>query len=456
MDEGIIFQGTFFCIITLDIRNPDTAQAALAKWMQLKTSKMKEAFLIVVGTFLDRSTERRISIPELCKECVKNDGIYIEVSNKDSSNIPLLRRLLCQRINYMIQVREKLQFHVPLSSNIAGTADDDFLQIQNNENFPHINAESSSRTPTPSSSGPLVVPFLDQDIMCGSVGSILSSVLGTKYYPGFGDGNCNEETESLQRIGDQLCELVGRLAVDEKTVPHVPMENSLFGSNDDEMEYIRQHMTGRPTAFDNLSNDIGGNERVESSSTAAKELQHAFDLMGFKVPVSSFSVSNIPSQSDNTKNALSHSTFKIRVRVPHQDVPSDLVIDQAYDIPGQIDAFLMQHYMEDDVHAREKIIDVAYKMVQERKENAEENATSPPVAALPARRTSKSKKETLQLQVQLPNGSMIMVHVRDSGDLVDLSQQIAEQYDLSAGFKQRILDQLQINYEAAMRAEAGK
>lgn len=107
-EEELACRGALICIVTVDLRSPETANSAFNKWISMKEAHMGEAFLFVIGTFLDQSIHRRIEIEEICKACAQKDAIYLEVSNADGANIALLRRLLAQRINYMLQVRATL------------------------------------------------------------------------------------------------------------------------------------------------------------------------------------------------------------------------------------------------------------------------------------------------------------------------------------------------------------
>ncbi|KAJ1430439.1 hypothetical protein B484DRAFT_318417, partial [Ochromonadaceae sp. CCMP2298] len=92
------FRGALFCIVVFDIRNPATADAALNKWVAMKELHAPECFLFIVGTFLDQASHRRVDLKDICKASAKKNAIYVEVSNSSHNNIPLLRKLIKQRL----------------------------------------------------------------------------------------------------------------------------------------------------------------------------------------------------------------------------------------------------------------------------------------------------------------------------------------------------------------------
>lgn len=174
-----------FCIITVDLRDMKSMTSAFGKWHQIKQQYMDSSFLIVVGTHIDCTLQRRIDVVEISKLCAQKDALYIEVSNVDRCNISLLKRLMSQRIKFMIQARESLaddiarnikEFNETSSgiglNNSSEEAKMDIGLLSRNKLFSNIGGEST------------IHPLLEPEILSSSIGDILSSSLGIPTWPG--------------------------------------------------------------------------------------------------------------------------------------------------------------------------------------------------------------------------------------------------------------------------------
>lgn len=156
----LAYRGALFCIIVVDIRS---STSSLQKWLDIRNEFMNESFLFVIGTYCDDPTHRMIDTTDMCRLCAQHDGVYLEVSNSDGTNISLLRKLLSQRLSYMLNIRDKLKNNIYSNDN----ENENFSELKNDDNNDVININLNAST-----------PFLEQDIVADSVGSILSSCLG--------------------------------------------------------------------------------------------------------------------------------------------------------------------------------------------------------------------------------------------------------------------------------------
>jgi hypothetical protein len=59
-ETELVLRGALFCVITFDLRSPESANSAFNNWLVLKETFMLEAFLFVVGTHVDHPTSRRV------------------------------------------------------------------------------------------------------------------------------------------------------------------------------------------------------------------------------------------------------------------------------------------------------------------------------------------------------------------------------------------------------------
>ena len=220
--------------------------------------------------------------------------------------------------------------------------------------------------------GPLLAPFLEQDLVCDSIGSILASAMGTEYWPGF-----EAEEENLTQIGKTLTGFLDKLTTDPKSLPKAPLDNSLLSSSSSSnTESIWERGGG-----------VEGTEMYSIPDPDFDELQHVFEVMGFTLPQtlsasaasalsetyvtynranevlngSSPGGSPLDNNSRVNTNPTSHQKLtsnpstgrrtshqnqqlqqtKLKVRLPDGSA-GVLIIYPGYDISDQVDAFMVQ------------------------------------------------------------------------------------------------------------------
>ena len=474
-EEELVFRGALFCIITLDLRSPESANAAFNRWLTLKETQLGESFLFVVGTFLDQSISRRVEIAELCKACAQRDAIYIEVSNLDGSNVSLLRRLIAQRINYMLRVREMVARQALPDLSSQNLLDDSALDDDDDDPEDKATAAATGESKSPRASRPLhgdggfrressalKTAFLEQEIVCDSVGSILASCLGTEFWPGF-----EQEEENLKHIGEQINDFVHRLAVDPASAPSTPLEHVL-------------HSTAPQLLSGPAAGAVG-----QAPEPDIDELRSVFEIMGFQLPGSLLTTAT--SAGPKRAVATAMRSTKLRVKLPTGDT-ADMILYPGYHVGQQVDAFLVQHDMQDDDEAKLKLIEAAQSIVaaaaREHDQHEDEDeehrlqhqqqhqamATSPQrlasgtasfhsgstsitataAAAAAASAASRPKAgRKCRVRIALPNssggagpGQTIETVMNEHEDLVALSKRIAAQHGLTPQYQERVLTQL--------------
>jgi hypothetical protein len=225
-EQELSFRCTLFCIITIDLRNPETAKSAFAKWYQLKEEHMEGSFLIIVGTFVDCTLQRRIEVVDISKACAQKDALYVEVSNLDKSNISLLRYMIAQRLQYMMSVRDNI------AADIAQNTQDYYNSTRDHGNISEEAKHSASSDRTAKLKAMemmLSTPLLEPDLLCSTTGTILTSALGVQSWPGldhFDTKNdyvsSNHELESsiseLKRVAEGVSRYVDHLSLESTTL----------------------------------------------------------------------------------------------------------------------------------------------------------------------------------------------------------------------------------------------
>lgn len=200
-EEELALACTLICVITVDLRSPSSANSAFSKWMQLKETFMPDAFLIIVGTFLDSMTLRRININEICKACSLKDALYLEVSNtSEITNMSLLKELIARKIIYTLKLGEKIRLSSSNSSSNPALVheeilDDDFISREEKSNIDeNLNPKKLSN---------LHIPFLEPEILYSSIGSIFTSSIGTNIWTGTTNvSTSNEHTLAYSTTGN--------------------------------------------------------------------------------------------------------------------------------------------------------------------------------------------------------------------------------------------------------------
>jgi len=396
-EEKIAFPGALFCIITLDMRAPETANSAFNKWVAIKEAHMPEAFLFVVGTFLDDASQRRVEVAEVCKACAQKEAIYIEVSNLDGSNIVLLKRLLCQRLNHMLQIREELSR--PGREGSAQT-EDDFLSSEEGKHGGAGSLAGGSNFTTKD----ITPAILDQNILSNSVGNILSSALSVEKWQGF-----ETEQNNLREVGTKISAFIDELSDGIREAPPPP----------------------DPTRHGTLA---GGSLHTALTEPDAEEVRHLFGIMGLSLP---------PSLQDSLSNSdyvpPKRVTVKVKVRLP-DDSFNYLVLKSGDDVESVVQTFVAAHNMPPTSGAVGKLVEVGYSMLQKATEEQEQASLA---ASLSKKPPSAKKPLKCKARVQLPDGQTIVTTVSEEEDAMTVAQRIAAEHGLSLGYQHKIWEQLQ-------------
>ena len=170
-DCELAYRGALFCVIVVDIRSSlslsssSSPSSSFQKWLDIRNKYMNESFLFVIGTYCDDTSHRMTDMTDMCRLCAQHDGVYLEVSNNDGTNITLLRKLLSQRLSYMLNIRDKLKNNTTSNDNENDNVSNELKTSDSNDSRYNINSNYNT-------------PFLEQEIVADSVGSILSSCLG--------------------------------------------------------------------------------------------------------------------------------------------------------------------------------------------------------------------------------------------------------------------------------------
>lgn len=402
-EQEIAFPGALFCIITFDLRAPETANAAFNKWIAMKELHIPESFLFVIGTFLDFPTQRRIDLIEISKACSQKEAIYIEVSTREGSNISLLRRLICQRVSYMLKLREELK-RLPRYIN-----QDKFV----------LDTPYSDEAKVPDLNVELLSPcILDRTIFPNSVGHILSNVLAIDYWPGF-----DNEQNSLQLIGKRIVDFIGDLS-----------EGLNLSNPSLDITYFKYHEFAIPEP------DL-------------QEIKHLFNLMDLTLP------KGLRDEMREHKSPLT--TVKMKVRLPDNSA-SLLILQSGCNIDATVKKFMFEHKMDDRNGTMERrLIDIGTNMLARAEEEVEKKMSNEnnlmkshfhsTTSILNGERPKKCKAK-----IQLPNNQTIETIVLVGDDPLTISKRIAQQYNLSQGYQHKIWEQLQKSLEAFERINVSR
>lgn len=392
-EEELAFRGALFCIITLDIRNPESASAALNKWANLRESKAPESFLFIVGTHLDQASHRRVELKEICKACAKRDAIYVEVSNSSLANMALFRKLIKQRLNYMLYRKEVIAQR-PFTQAVPN--DDDYgvesLLPSTEENkheggdathtrrFSALLGGNTARTALNHVAAPhqdhernLSVQALEPNVLSGSVGSILASHMGTEFWPGL-----EEEGDELEQIGWKIGSFIEQLSsvgVNESTLATASaalMDDAFYGT-----QHFRQSAPALPPSPSGKFSSprglasAGNNNPADSyvdSDYSISDLRAAFEIMGLTLPAS-LNETQEGNQAQMASSAALDSTpraptssasaylRKMVVKLP-DGTSADMILDLDSNIEQQIELFLLSNSLAGDDEARQKLVSI--------------------------------------------------------------------------------------------------
>lgn len=465
-EDEIAFSGALFCFIVVDIRNPESANNAFNKWILIREKYCPESFLCIIGTYADCASRRKVNVSQICKAASDYDAIYLEVSNTDGSNLNVLRKLILHRISYMLVVRDK--FLSRSASNDAmyneTSYEDDYdvnrrFNTKTARNFEDSHAygvqESKAGDNRDTSATPACItsiPCLEPDVLSNSIGSILSSCIGTQHWPGYVN-----DTDNLVKIGAKIATLVDKLSSDPKSLPDVPLEFQLTAGN--------------RCGYGNTNNQ----SLSVSSEHIEEELKLHFKIMGLKLPESRFSHHNdinksLPGTADNS-TIISHNSHnsddgstasktkeaKLKIHLPTDGSVVTMTLYSSYDVDQQVDAFMVQYGIEDKIKAREKLLQLARKTVDSllsgtaTSSNTEINNNDSV-----SRRTDGDNAEPTELQspsqthvkkfnikIKIPSsGEVVELIIKENENLVLLSKQIAVMHVLTPAQEAKILKQL--------------
>lgn len=435
--QQIVYAGALFCFIIFDITKRESASNAFNKWMKIKTKYLPNSFLFVLGTNFDNAIFRQVQISEVTKLCAQRDCVYLEISNEDGTNVSLVRKLITHRLNLMIKVRDSLYIKskrilnntrsilsepideissFELAANTMEDAEEDDedkelkssvvsgdggdedsvngYEIHQNENYEFdkgagvvsnkgntINATATNNTDIMDN---MVVPFFDDDIMTGSIGEILASCVGTRYWPGLGaptndkiEPNVLTSTHMEQKIhsvSHQLSSLIDRISYDAKSIPSIPVDNTLTGEDrtmEGDMYYTKARLEKLHTLKQlQATQECNGSTAVGleySANTSVQnlnihELEHAYSIMGLTLPKHLMKAQKNNGDYPNNKeldeetryllsgtsldvcNRTSDHISHIKVQLPPDGAVETIVINEYFDITSQIDTFLNKYY----------------------------------------------------------------------------------------------------------------
>jgi len=424
-EQEVAFPGALFCIITLDMRAPETANSAFNKWIALKEAHMPESFLFVVGTFLDFAAQRRVEIADICKACAQKEAIYIEVSNMDGSNITLLRRLICQRLNQMLKIREeqkRLAATAASRGEPSNTAQEGKQDVEGG-----AYSDESKSAPVDLILDSLSPAILERHILGNSVGNILASTLNSSVVSGLDEQwqGFDAEQQNLSHVGKRISSFIdqlsqgGRLSLPEDAPPPPPPVN----------------------------------RGTHLSEPDSEEIRHLFDMMGLPLPAS-LRVGH--DEGDNGKNRVS---VKLKVRLPDNSF-AHLVLRSGDDIERMVHHFAAGHGMLDKGSVS-RLVDVGTRML--RRAEAENDsgqhdtgASSKPVIS-PGEKSvgsnaSPRKPRRCKARIQLPNNQVLETVVTRGEDAMVIARRLSEEHGLSMGFQHKIWEQLQLALDSLERS----
>jgi GTPase SAR1 family protein len=355
-EQEIAFPGALFCIITFDMRAPETANSAFNQWMLLKETQMSESFLFVIGTFLDYSSQRRVEISELCKACAQKEAIYIEVSNLDGSNINLLRRLICQRLNQMLKIRDEQR----QISSVLGATSPHGRATSGSPSIP-FSEETKTLPPTELVIESVTPSLLERHILSHSIGGIYTSTFHMTTEENEWTGY-EKESQNLIHIGKRIHNYIDQISHGIQLPP--PPDDY------------------RPTSFSSSSSGRGGGGGGGGgdafSEPDADEIRHLFDLMGLPLPSSlqipSTSTSSSLSQTKKKKKV----TIKMKVRLPDGS-QANLVLRSGDNIEQVVYQFLTNYEMKGggggggggEGNSLNRLVDIGTAMLRKAEEDNE-------------------------------------------------------------------------------------
>jgi hypothetical protein len=190
--------------------------------------------------------------------------------------------------------------------------------------------------------------------------------------------------------------------------------------------------------------------------------KNMFDTMGLPLPESLNhstnnsnnnhlnTISNTNSPSSSSKNEIDQKIgkgVKLRVRLPDGN-PADLVIYPEYDIESQVTVFMSRFGIENNISAKNKLVEVAQVALKlevgSKQEKLPFQVIKPQQEFIkPPQDDIKKKKDRLKLK--LPNGNIENVDVQISSNdkMENIAHDVAMKYQLTADYERKIYNHLQ-------------
>jgi len=391
-----------------------------------------------------------VDVKQICRAASENDAIYLEISNTQNTNIHILRKLIAHRISYMLIVRENLinnkvmtenDFVLEHYGNHRENAVKSYQQLID-QSVGSEEAGHGESKESPEVIKELNTPFLQSNICADSIGSILASCINTEYWPGFDDAG-----ESLTGIGEDISHLISLISSDPQSLPEFPKEFHL------------------PTGY--AAHTL---QHTLNEEGIDKNIEHYFDIMGLKLPKPSDLTSNdtVPRplrsnrrrstyasrrssldslNSDVGQNNIPKSC-KLKVYLPGKDDSvAIMTLHSNYDVEQQVDAFLVQYGIEENTHARAKLMEAANNAVESLNKGI--LPTSPSIASTDKLVSNSVSLEPpkpaslrqFKIKLKLPNSTIDLI-VQENEDLSVLARSITASNNLDQEYETRILKQL--------------
>lgn len=356
-DEQLAFRGALFAIVTFNICNQASFKSVFDKWIPLKEALCPDSFLVIVGSHMDEAHARALSVQDISKACAKKDALYIELSNTTGQNIPLLRRLLCRRVQAMLLRREEL---IAQGTSFTGTHSADDAA---SEETKQPRAEHTKPSAAPAVQADLSIPYLEPMILCDSVGAALASVFGLDAWKSF-EQHETELKETGRRIEGVLQDLA--TAADGVTSSS-EMAALIAGANED---LLRQDALMGQLGDFKLDFEEEDEEDLYDLKAHYKEIGEAFQLMGLAVPQAILAglpppePANLPTSLPDdylTSSPSRPNLRKLLVRLPSNAI-ADMVLDLDGNLDQQIELFLLSHSLSNDDEARKKLAQTTMKV----------------------------------------------------------------------------------------------
>lgn len=479
-EQEIAFPGALFCIITLDMRAPETANSAFNKWMNIKESQMSESFLIVVGTFLDFATQRRVEISEICKACAQKEAIYIEVSNLDGSNINLLRRLICQRLNQMLKIREEQKHAASLLGR--SLTSNESKNISSDPNNPSFSEESKSLPSTDLIIDSISPALLEKNILSHNIGGVYTST----FYATSSDNEWigfDRESQNLMHVGKRITNYIDSICVGLQ-IPSLPPE--------DYHPLSSSPSTTSSSTIHKNSNGQSNNHGLKTTTLTepdADEVRHLFELMGLPLP-------QTLQQHQNGNKSQKRATVKMKIRLPDGN-QTNLILRSGDNIEEIIYQFLVNHDMEKG-NSMNRLIDVGTAMLRRAEEqettsnynerdferehyqndniheqdyndinhNQYDDSTTQMTnfslrtiqtndrnneKSIERNQNKNPKVKKCKARIKLPNNQIIETIVTQGENAMTIAKRLADEYGLSMGYQHKMWEQLQFALDSLDR-----